>query len=193
MSTASQQAQDRGYKGNSPEGGFFNGGVLGQLFSGLNTLATFGLPGYAPIGTMVGLANTGVGALNSLGVTNTGSLGPSFGETADAVKEGIGGLFSGEQNSLAGLSTPTGDPGATSAALGDPSGMLGGLQGGDYNPLAAALAAQQQAPAATTPETSMPPQPGVPDPRSLAGLMAIHNPMKPVERPLAPMARRSLG
>lgn len=191
MSTAAQQAADRGYKG-LQEGGVFNGGLLGQLFSGLNTLATFGVPGYAPIGTMVGLANTGIGALNSLGVTNTGSLGPSLGETADAVKNGIGGLFSGEMaNSLAGLTTPSSSPNGVSDSLGDPSGMLGGLQGGDYNPLADALVAQGQVPAATTPETAMPVQPGVPDPRSLAGLMAIHNPMEPVERPLAPMARRT--
>lgn len=193
MSTAAQQAKDRGYKG-SQEGGFFNGGLLGQLFSGLNTLATFGVPGYAPIGTVLGMANTGVGALNSLGITDTGSIGPSFGDAADAVKSGLGGLLGGEMgNSLAGLTTPSGDPGAVSDSLGDPSGMLGGLRGGDYNPLADALAVHGQIPTATTPETAMPVQPGVPDPRSLAGLMAIHDPMKPVERPLAPMARRTLG
>jgi len=193
MSTAAQQAKDRGYKGSS-EGGFFDGGVLGQLFSGLNTLATFGVPGYAPIGTVLGMANMGIGALNSLGITDTGSLGPSLGEAAGAVTSGIGGLFGGEaENSLAGLTTPSASPGTVSDSLNDPSGMLGGLGGGNYNPLADALAAQRKVPAATTQETSMPVQPGVPDPRSLAGLMAIHNPMTPVDRPLAPMARRTFG
>lgn len=168
------------------DGGFFDGGVLGNTLSTVNTLASLAVPGYAPIGFGLSLANQAVGAANSLGLTDTGSLSPSFGDLARMTK---GALGDAPGLGVAPGMSPVGEPslaaaGIPSAATDDPSGMLGNLsRGGDaYDPLTQALVQQQSLPSATTPTTSMPPQPGVPDPRSLAGLMARHNPMMPVQR-----------
>jgi hypothetical protein len=174
-------------------GGFFDGGVLGSVLNGVNTLASLAVPGYAPIGRGISLANSTLGATNSLGLTNTGSIGPSFGDVGRMASNALSGApgmgLGGAGTGSLGPAGPTGpapspaDSGLASTDS-DPTGMLGGLGHDGYDPLTQALVQQQALPAATTPATSMPVQPGVPDPRSLAGIMVRHNPMMPVQRQL---------
>jgi hypothetical protein len=159
------------------EGGIRDGGPLGDLFSGLNTALSVVVPGYTPFGMLVSGINTGIGALNSADVTSTGSYGPSYGDAATAIGDAVGDAVGG-----ASLASTMGVPGTPGA---DPTGMMGNLHvpGAGQDALTQALVQQRTggAPPAT-PAVPSAPWSGVPDPRSLAGLMARHNPMTPVFR-----------
>lgn len=88
MSTAASQAKAQGFSG--PTSGGIGNGPLGGVLSGLNTLASFAVPGYAPVGLGLSLANMALGATNSLGLTNTGQLSPSLGEAMGLSPSGAG-------------------------------------------------------------------------------------------------------
>lgn len=110
----------------SPGFGEVNGGfngALGGFLSGLNTVASFAVPGYAPIGTTISALN-GLSALsNGFGLTNTGQLGPSFGDV-------VGGISSGFSPSAVGGATTTGGVSTTGGvAAADTSPESGGLLG----------------------------------------------------------------
>ena len=88
MSTAANQAKAQGFSG--PTSGGIGNGPLGGVLGALNTLASFAVPGYAPVGLGLSLANTALGATNSLGLTNTGQLSPSLGEALGLSPSGAG-------------------------------------------------------------------------------------------------------
>ena len=88
MSTAGAQAEAQGFSG--PTSGGIGKGPLGGVLSALNTLASFAVPGYAPVGLGLSLANLALGATNSLGLTNTGQLSPSLGEALGLSPSGAG-------------------------------------------------------------------------------------------------------
>lgn len=88
MSTAAAQAEARGFSG--PTSGGLGDGPLGGVLSAFNTLASFAVPGYAPVGLGLSLGNTALGATNSLGITNTGQLSPSLGSALGLSPSGAG-------------------------------------------------------------------------------------------------------
>lgn len=125
LSTAAGQAEAQGFSGPT------SGGLLGDVFSGLNTVASFAVPGYAPIGTTIGAIN-GLSALsNKFGLTSTGSYGPSFGDVAGAISRGFGPSSAGGVATGGGVSTTGG------VASADQPAESGGLLGSATAPAAA--------------------------------------------------------